>query len=327
MHDAVEFVEAPFIATPIADDATQPLAGRLGLDRHVDRLALQARQSRRFAHRLQQFLGMPGLRDVLIDAGDVDAGDDVLRVGVAGDDDANRVGPEVANALEELDAGFAGHALIAQDDLHHFAGEHRLGLGGVARADDLEFVGEHAAQRFDRAHFVVDDEDGGLRGHRTLAAGSAGARNALERWTASVKGVRDFGDLADEIVARDVIARIEAVEVALHARELLLPIRGERLDRFVLGAPARLASMRRVRPAPYRRRARAARARIVFVGAERGRRARRAPASPSRIASSIPIGRRAASDPTRARLGRRAWATDRSSIPSRRDCPCPCNAD
>jgi hypothetical protein len=37
----------------------------------------------RVAHRLQQVVGHPGLEHVLVDAGLVDAGDDVLAVGIA----------------------------------------------------------------------------------------------------------------------------------------------------------------------------------------------------------------------------------------------------
>ena len=45
-------------------------------------------------------------------------------------------------------------------------------------------------------------------------------------------------DLADEIIARDVIARIEAKEVQLHAQKLFVAVRGERLYRLVLAADA-----------------------------------------------------------------------------------------
>src|SRR5690242_8897283 len=44
--------------------------------------------------------------------------------------------------------------------------------------------------------------------------------------------------LVHEVVARDVIARIEAEEVELHALELFLPIALERLLGLVRGAPA-----------------------------------------------------------------------------------------
>jgi hypothetical protein len=67
------------------------------------------------AHGLQQVVGHPGLEHVLEDAGLVDAGDDVFAVGVAADDDAHHLGPAFAHLAQELDAGLAGHALVAQD--------------------------------------------------------------------------------------------------------------------------------------------------------------------------------------------------------------------
>ena len=152
-------------ATFVADRATQPLAGRLDLDGDRNRLALQSRKPRRLADGLQQRLGVPGLGDVAIDAGEIDARDHILGIGIAGDDDADRVGPALAHALQEVDAGLARHALVAEDDLHHLAFQHRLGLGGVVGLDHFELVGEHAPQRLERAGLVVDDEDGRMRAH------------------------------------------------------------------------------------------------------------------------------------------------------------------
>src|ERR1043165_6186786 len=51
--------------------------------------------------------------------------------------------------------------------------------------------------------------------------------------------------LAHEVVARDVIARVEAEEVEPHALELFLPIALERLLGFVRGAPAILRLQQR----------------------------------------------------------------------------------
>ena len=64
----------------------------------------------------QQLLGLPGLEQVLPDAGLVDAGDDVLGVGIAGKDDAHDVRPAGAHFLEKLDAGRPRHALVAEHD-------------------------------------------------------------------------------------------------------------------------------------------------------------------------------------------------------------------
>ena len=83
----------------------------------------------------------------------------ILGFGEAGNDHPHRVGPEVAHPLQKLDPRFAGHTLVAQDDLHQIAGQHRLGLLGVLGAKHVEFVRQHPLQRLARAQFVVDDQN------------------------------------------------------------------------------------------------------------------------------------------------------------------------
>lgn len=127
----------------------------------------------RIAHRAQQVVGDPRLEQVLVDAGVVDARDDVLGVGVARDHDAHRVGPALAHLLQEGDAGLAGHALVAQDHADRLALELAAGLVRIAGRQHGELLVERAADRVLRAHLVVDDEDSRYRRgrhHRALAA-------------------------------------------------------------------------------------------------------------------------------------------------------------
>ena len=81
---------------------------------------------------------MPGLGDVLIDAGAVDAVDDVARIRVARDDDAHHVRPTLADPREKLHPGGLGHPLIGDDDLDPLFGEHCLRSRCTGRGQDLE---------------------------------------------------------------------------------------------------------------------------------------------------------------------------------------------
>lgn len=116
---------------------------------------------------LAQLVGQPGLEHVLVDARLVDAGDDVLGIGVPGDHDAGDLGPELAHLLEELDARGARHALVAQDhvDGHVAAGgrlavvQHLHRLVGGAGDMHFELVVEGAADGLDGQAFVVYNED------------------------------------------------------------------------------------------------------------------------------------------------------------------------
>jgi hypothetical protein len=117
--------------------------------------AVQLAGLHRALHGLQQVLGHPGLEHVLVDAGLVDAGDDVLAVGVAGDDDAHHLGPALAHFLEELDAGLAGHALVAQHHGHLVARDQLAGDVGVAGGEHAEVLVQRAAHGLLRTQLVV----------------------------------------------------------------------------------------------------------------------------------------------------------------------------
>ena len=112
----------------------------------------------------QQLLGLPGLEQVLPDAGLVHPGNDVLGLAVAGKDDADHVRPTVADLLQEFHPGHPRHALVAEDDAD---GCGRLPVfqdfhpgGGTGGGEDLEILVQRAPQRLLRTHFVVDDENG-----------------------------------------------------------------------------------------------------------------------------------------------------------------------
>ena len=58
---------------------------------------------------------VPGLVQVVVDAGRVDGANGGFRVGIRGEKDTARIGIDRARALEHLDAAHSGHALVADD--------------------------------------------------------------------------------------------------------------------------------------------------------------------------------------------------------------------
>ena len=95
--------EPLLLAAPSRDLLFEQLRSGLIVETCAD-LLLVAIELRRVAHAGDQLLRLPGLGDILIDASFIDAGDDVFGLGIAGDDDANRIGPGDACALQEIDA-------------------------------------------------------------------------------------------------------------------------------------------------------------------------------------------------------------------------------
>jgi hypothetical protein len=96
----------------------------------------------------QQLFRMPGFQQILVDAGLVDAGDDVLAVGVAGDDDAHRVRPVLPDFLQQFDAADFRHALVGQDNIDVAARQDRAGFGGAGGGENLEIFFQRPAQCF-----------------------------------------------------------------------------------------------------------------------------------------------------------------------------------
>ena len=104
-HDAVArvIVLAQALA-PRRDDLLRAVRGHFEFDGEQLVLPLQVVKPDGVLERQRQVFGLPGLGHILIDAGLVDALDDVLGVGVARDDHAHGFRPALADGLQELDA-------------------------------------------------------------------------------------------------------------------------------------------------------------------------------------------------------------------------------
>ena len=159
-----------------------------------------------------------------------------------------------------------------------------------------------------------------------LGHAPGGGRPARRRCRARCSGVRERGSLWTKCCARDVVARVEAVEVELHLLEFLGAVGARAASRASSAARrARLAASRAAKSGSAASacgaRARPRRRNAAGVGAEVGvdeaqRRAPRPrpPAGGCRVIAA------------RLRRRRRGAAAGRSSTPSRRGCPCSCSA-
>ncbi len=183
-----EAAPGPFLL--VADDFPEDRLGGAQVERQPLVLLLQAPDLGSAPHRQQQLVGLPGLEQVLPDTGLVDPGDDVLGVGVAGEDDAHDIRPALADFAQELHAGRHRHALVAQHDADAAGGvlafedlERDRGGGG---AEHLEILLQRPAQGFQRTRLVIDDEN---RRQLALTAGGirrnhAGIFQSRSRWRA-----------------------------------------------------------------------------------------------------------------------------------------------
>ena len=106
----------------------------------LQRLALD-----RIAHGVEQVFRQPGLEQVLIDTGLIDARDDVFRIGVARQHDADHPRPALAHFLEKFDTADMGHALVAEDHRDHMLFQQFACLPGRLGQQHLEFLIEYPA--------------------------------------------------------------------------------------------------------------------------------------------------------------------------------------
>jgi len=108
---------------------------------------------------------VPRFEQVLVDAGFVDGSDDVGVVGVAGQDDAHHLRVAFAHAAQQFYAGHVRHALVGHDDLDELAFQDGQRLVGAAGGKQCEVVFQRALQRFERADFIVHQQNGSLGAH------------------------------------------------------------------------------------------------------------------------------------------------------------------
>ena len=155
-HHGVQ-IEAPLQPLALLGDALlQRLPGHLHLQRELSVLALELHQPAGVADDEEQIVRVPGLGDVLVDTGAVDPLDDVLGLGVAGDDDARHVRPALAHPRQQLDPGHGRHALIRDHDLNPLLLQDALGVGRKGRGADIEVLIQDARERIQRERLVVD---------------------------------------------------------------------------------------------------------------------------------------------------------------------------
>jgi hypothetical protein len=95
----------------------------------------------------------------------VDRLDDGADVGVAGEQQADRVGVFAAELGEELDAGRLGHALVGHHAVDLVVLHDAHPLGGAGGAEDAVVKAEQVLHALDHVRLVVDDEDGVSLGH------------------------------------------------------------------------------------------------------------------------------------------------------------------
>jgi hypothetical protein len=110
-------------------------------------LAHQREALHRVGEHAAQLLGVPGLGDVAVDAAEVDRLDQHVDVRERGDDDADRVGADLARRLQEVEAGHLRHALVGDDRGDVFRPRERQRFLAAAREQQLEAAPEVEPER------------------------------------------------------------------------------------------------------------------------------------------------------------------------------------
>ena len=107
-----------------------------------------------------QLLAVPGLGHVAVDAAEVDRLDQHLDVGEGGDDDAHRVGADVAQGLQQIQAGHLRHALVGDHHRDVLGPGQLQRLLGAVRQPQREHLAEVEAERVQVVGLVVHHQDG-----------------------------------------------------------------------------------------------------------------------------------------------------------------------
>ena len=109
-------------------------------------------------HGVKQLLGVPGLRDEVIDVRGVDRFHQRVGVGEAGEEDPHRVGRDVAAPGEQVRPAHAGHPLVADDQGDRLRQQHLDRLVGPLRAKDLVVARQEGFERVEDPGLVIDQQ-------------------------------------------------------------------------------------------------------------------------------------------------------------------------
>ncbi len=143
-------------------------------------LAHQREALDRVGQHAAQLLRIPRLGHVTVDAAEVDRLDQHVDVRERGDDDADRVGPDLARRLQQVEARHLRHPLIGDDRRDVFGSRQRQRFLAAAGEQQLEAASEVETERVQVVGLVVDHQHGILRQVQPLLRhdpdGSTGAR-------------------------------------------------------------------------------------------------------------------------------------------------------
>jgi hypothetical protein len=115
----------------------------------------------RVAHDQQDVVVVPGLGDVAVDFAAIDGILDRLHVGIAGQQQAHRVGPALAHLGQEAGAIHFRHAHVRNHQVDRLLLQQLQTLGAAFRRQHLvALAAEQAAQGRQDVRFVVDAQDG-----------------------------------------------------------------------------------------------------------------------------------------------------------------------
>ena len=140
----------------------QALVGVPQLLHQAGVLARQLEHLDRAVEGQAELLALPGLGQVAEDPARVDRRDDRLDVGIAGQDDAVRVRPELHRAMQELDPVHDRHALVGDDHRRIVRLEELEPAAPALRGQHLELVTVVVGEGAQDVGLVVDDH------HRVL---------------------------------------------------------------------------------------------------------------------------------------------------------------
>ncbi len=113
----------------------------------------------RFANDGLKLVGVPWLGNVTVNVALIDRIDDRADVGVAGEEETNRLRVIAANLTEKLHPGHFRHPLVRHHDVNFFACEHVDRIGGAGRSEDAIIQPQQILHALDDVRLIVHHEN------------------------------------------------------------------------------------------------------------------------------------------------------------------------